>query len=537
MGECEIEVEALISLVQEHPLIWDKTHEFYKHKNDTAKAWKGICSILVEGYSDADDDEKTQICKTVQRKWTNIRDTWMKFIRKDAELKKSRSGKTMKKYLYHDRLLFLQKNYSQMSDTDPCLTEANEIDSKHFKDDSNSQVFTLTFPQSPFDGECEMDVDLLLTLIEERPVIWDKTHEYYKHKKTTADSWKEICAIIVDRYSSADEDERTQICKTVQRKWTNLRDTWLKFVKKEAELKKPNSGRKHMKKYMYHDQMLFLQKNLQMGDMDANESCSQNFTDDSSDQAQSKAKQSNKRKNDQLEDDEFDESSYRDEENWNMPSPTLLSAKELDFNYSADDSNDQIFISQPPVNSTQILTSKQNKKRRTILSEENPEENRHMYFFKGILPSIIGFDEDQTLEFQAAVLSTIRSIKASRVDPNFVNNVSGTSFAPMQTQFVAANARSTSFGFDSKPNSLGQACNPGKIQLVQEVSQTRVPILFLALRPQIVHQTMVRLHHQLQSLNSIRNQTLLLHYQILNNNIHSYTIHVCNFFNKCSILK
>nr|CAI5861147.1 unnamed protein product [Callosobruchus analis] len=57
-----------------------------------------------------------------------------------------------------------------------------------------------------------MDVDLLLTLVGERPVIWDKTHEFYKHKKTTADAWQEICAVIVDRYSSADDIEKTQIC-------------------------------------------------------------------------------------------------------------------------------------------------------------------------------------------------------------------------------------------------------------------------------------------------------------------------------------
>nr|CAH7747855.1 unnamed protein product [Callosobruchus chinensis] len=57
-----------------------------------------------------------------------------------------------------------------------------------------------------------MDVPLLITLVEDRPLIWDRTHPFYKHKKTTAETWKEICAILVDRYSSADEIERVQIC-------------------------------------------------------------------------------------------------------------------------------------------------------------------------------------------------------------------------------------------------------------------------------------------------------------------------------------
>nr|CAI5861142.1 unnamed protein product [Callosobruchus analis] len=463
MGEYDIQVELMISLVQERPIIWDKTHEMYKHKNKTAEAWREICSILVEEYSDAYEDEQTQICKSIQRKWANIRDTWMKCIRKDSELRKSRTGKTMKKYIYHDRMLFLQKNCPPKNDTDTSLTETRETDSKHSMDDSNSQVFTLTFPQSPFDSECEMDVDLLLTLVGERPVIWDKTHEFYKHKKTTADAWQEICAVIVDRYSSADDIEKTQICRTVQRKWTNMRDTWIKYVKKEAGMKKSNRGRKKRKKYIYHDRMLFLQKNLQMTGKDAIESGSQNFTDDSSDQVQSKtAKQTKKRKNDQPEDDEFEESSYRDEEDWNTSSSPLLNVMELDSNECTDVSNDETFTSNPiqsPVNSSQVLminTPKQNKKRRTNQSEENPEENRHMYFFKGILPSLIRFDEDQTLEFQAAVLSIIRNIKASR-----------NSLDPMQTnQFGTANAqlsnaRSTSFGYDSKRNSFKQTCNAG----------------------------------------------------------------------------
>nr|CAH7747850.1 unnamed protein product [Callosobruchus chinensis] len=465
MGECDIEIELMITLVQEQPIIWDRTHELYKHKNETAKAWREICSILVEEFNTADEHEKTQICKSIHRKWTNMRDTWMKCVRKDAELRKSGSGKTMKKYIYHDRMLFLQKNYSQTSDAEGSLAGAMEIDSKQFMDDSNSQVFTLTFPQSPFDSECEMDVPLLITLVEDRPLIWDRTHPFYKHKKTTAETWKEICAILVDRYSSADEIERVQICRTVQRKWTNLRDTWKKYIRKEAGLKKSNRDRKNKKKYIYHDQMLFLQKNFQMSDTEANESCSQNFTDDSSDQAQPKvstSKQIKKRKEDQLEDYEFEESSYRVEDNWNMTSPTSLNANDLDSNDSADDSIDPIFISnrtESTGKSSQLLTSNQNKKRRFNQSEEKPEENRHMYFFRGVLPSLIGFDEDQTLEFQTGVLSVIRNIKASRVNSNSAYTISSTSAPNRSPEYASPSPLAAKLEFDSQPNSPGSPPN------------------------------------------------------------------------------
>lgn len=38
-------------------------------------------------------------------------------------------------------------------------------------------------------------------------------------------------------------------------------------------------------------------------------------------------------------------------------------------------------------------------------------KNRHLLFFKGILPSLEGFNDDQTLEFQIGVLNIIQSIR------------------------------------------------------------------------------------------------------------------------------
>jgi len=39
------------------------------------------------------------------------------------------------------------------------------------------------------------------------------------------------------------------------------------------------------------------------------------------------------------------------------------------------------------------------------------EENRHLSFFKGLLPSMSSLNEDQTLEFQAGVISLLQNIK------------------------------------------------------------------------------------------------------------------------------
>jgi hypothetical protein len=46
-----------------------------------------------------------------------------------------------------------------------------------------------------------------------------------------------------------------------------------------------------------------------------------------------------------------------------------------------------------------------------LLESEQQEPNLHLSFFKGILPSIQHFDEDQTIEFHLGVLNVIKTLK------------------------------------------------------------------------------------------------------------------------------
>jgi len=43
--------------------------------------------------------------------------------------------------------------------------------------------------------------------------------------------------------------------------------------------------------------------------------------------------------------------------------------------------------------------------------EEGNQPNRHLSFFKGIIPSLQNFNEEETLEFQMGVLQLIANIK------------------------------------------------------------------------------------------------------------------------------
>ena len=46
MGDFEFDTDLLISLVEARPVLWDKTDDIYKDRNETKKAWREVCICL-----------------------------------------------------------------------------------------------------------------------------------------------------------------------------------------------------------------------------------------------------------------------------------------------------------------------------------------------------------------------------------------------------------------------------------------------------------------------------------------------------------
>ncbi|XP_063374287.1 uncharacterized protein LOC134661985, partial [Cydia amplana] len=56
-----------------------------------------------------------------------------------------------------------------------------------------------------------IDNDLLISLVEERPVLWDKTIEEYKDKDKKNSAWKEVCRSIFPTFDEQTNKEKTKI--------------------------------------------------------------------------------------------------------------------------------------------------------------------------------------------------------------------------------------------------------------------------------------------------------------------------------------
>jgi hypothetical protein len=51
-------------------------------------------------------------------------------------------------------------------------------------------------------GECEFDTELSISLVESRPVLWDKTGDVYNDRKETKKVWGEACICLQEDFEA-----------------------------------------------------------------------------------------------------------------------------------------------------------------------------------------------------------------------------------------------------------------------------------------------------------------------------------------------
>ncbi|XP_066151525.1 uncharacterized protein [Euwallacea fornicatus] len=210
-----------------------------------------------------------------------------------------------------------------------------------------------------------INVELMINLVENKPIIWDKSLEMYKSKGAKEDAWKEICCMLNDEFEEMEHLDQDDYIKLVIKKWTQVRDSWMKSMKKYTR----------SRPYIYHNQMSFLEKI-----MDTPSSAN----------------------DDSLE-------------------PCIIKEEITE--------DEHIIIEQPEtVAATSSISDMRKRKRMDAIEDMgntkvfkyidhqlvDSEENRHLSFFKSLLPSLALFDDDQTLEFQGRVIRLLQDIKKTR---------------------------------------------------------------------------------------------------------------------------
>ena len=57
-------------------------------------------------------------------------------------------------------------------------------------------------------GDFEFDIDFLISLVEARLVLWDKTDVIYKNRNETIKTWREVCICLHDDFEFLGDEKK-----------------------------------------------------------------------------------------------------------------------------------------------------------------------------------------------------------------------------------------------------------------------------------------------------------------------------------------
>lgn len=172
--------------------------------------------------------------------------------------------------------------------------------------------------------------------------------------------------------------------KTVIKKWRNIRDQWLKSNKKLENHLKYSDGSSHVRPYIYSEQLSFLKKPAPAATEEEGSFCSDipelvaspadiiNFTLTSAGPSRRRTRSS---------------------------TPAASAVKE-----EVEEEEEE--------GVRKIARFDLEKQRQYTDNDEDPK----MMFFKGILPNMTDFTDDENLEFQSGVIQLIQKIRKQRYE-------------------------------------------------------------------------------------------------------------------------
>ncbi|XP_004925760.2 uncharacterized protein LOC101739359 [Bombyx mori] len=234
------------------------------------------------------------------------------------------------------------------------------------------------------DGSC-IDNELLISLVEQKPILWDKTMEHYKNRVATRAAWKEIIIVINPDFEKKEVKTRQAFAKLIIQRWTHIRDNYNRSYKKIQDQKRSGSGAKTAKPYVYSKQLSFLQKIVQPKETISNDTTENHNTE------------TEKQKNNSEGNETLEANFVQTSDNMVKMSPIPKSIHK-----------------RPMKNAVNPLDAKMMKFMDSYSYNESKTMNRHLSFFNGIIPTLDKFDDDEVLEFQMGVLQLLKNIKSSR---------------------------------------------------------------------------------------------------------------------------
>ncbi|XP_063216834.1 uncharacterized protein LOC134527813 [Bacillus rossius redtenbacheri] len=188
------------------------------------------------------------------------------------------------------------------------------------------------------------------------------------------------------------------------KKWNNIRDSWMKTNRKLKEGQKSGSGANKIRKYIYHDELMFLKKICEHRPSDSSfeaeeRNISQKNTDNLPDNSTSETF---------TEEQGYEEADAAVEQQI-RPTEKTTTQKRSDSGTSVN------------VDTSTAQGNKGRRKRKLdefetrmlkAVEETISPEDPHLSFFKGLLPSMKMLTNEQFIDFQMAVLQALKAVSS-----------------------------------------------------------------------------------------------------------------------------
>ncbi|XP_071986127.1 uncharacterized protein [Engystomops pustulosus] len=106
-------------------------------------------------------------------------------------------------------------------------------------------------------------MERLISLVEERPLIWDKRVEEYADRGAKYRAWQEITSLMVpDEWKNANPRRREELVESINKRWCSARDQYRREKNAKA---KSGSGSLGKRPYMYSRSLGFLDSVMEVG--------------------------------------------------------------------------------------------------------------------------------------------------------------------------------------------------------------------------------------------------------------------------------
>lgn len=64
-------------------------------------------------------------------------------------------------------------------------------------------------------ADMNIDTELLITLVEAKPVLWDKTLAIYKDKIVTKNAWRDVCITLQPTFDDLSDAEKIYLVSII----------------------------------------------------------------------------------------------------------------------------------------------------------------------------------------------------------------------------------------------------------------------------------------------------------------------------------